>query len=215
MITMKKLKLTDTISLCLLLLLLLAALLIWPAGLIQVKQEYKSLEYGMTQSGPITETAALSGIIQPVTDRLNDISIRFSIPNRKENTGTLHFRLTDGQGNIICTEDVLLCDMKNNKYHSFRIPQKLSAGQPYIYEITVSGAGEDYPSAWFGSPKTACAGQLSVYYDGQEYPNNALIMQFTYHGCASLKQALPYLITLLVLAMLVLASRKGDPKNDR
>ncbi|NLL79582.1 MAG: hypothetical protein GX234_07310 [Clostridiales bacterium] len=212
---MKKNRMTDSIYLCLLLLFLLAALLIWPVGLIQVKQEYKSLEYGMAQSGPITETTALSGIIQPVADKLDRIAVRFSIPNRKENTGILHFRLTDGQGNVIYMEDIPLCEMKNNKYHSFRILQKLSAGQPYIYEITVSGAGEDSPSVWLGSPKTACTGQVSVYCGGQEYPNNALIMQFTYHGAASFRQALPYLITLLLLSMLVLASWKGEHQNDR
>lgn len=206
---MTKKNLTDSVYCILLILLLLAALLIWPAGLLTVRQEYKSLEFGMTQSGSITETAALSGIFQPVTDRLDSIGIRFTIPNRRENPGTLTFQLSDADGAVICTETVSLNKMQNNKYYYFDIPQKLSAGQAYIYQITTTGAGEDAPFFWLGSPKTACAGQASVYYSGQELPGNALIMRSVYHGSASFKQSLPYEITLLALAILLLKSWKG------
>lgn len=209
----KKTKITDSVYLGLFILLLLAALLVWPAGILKVKQEYNALEYGMAQSGPITESASLSGIFQPLTDRLDSIGIRLSIPNRQDNPGILSFTLKDAQGTVIHTEETPLCGMKNNDYYAFEIPQKLHAGQPYIFELTSQGAGENPPSFWLGSPKTAAPGSAAVYYSGKQLPNNALIMQFTYYGSASLKQSLPYVITLLALAILLLKSWKGAQKN--
>lgn len=209
----KNWNMTDSVYLFLLLLLLLAALLIWPAGVLKVRQEYTSLEYGMAQSGPITETAPLAGIFQPLTSRLDSIGIRLSIPNRRDNPGMLSFTLKDAQGNDVYTETAALCDMKNNDYYDFHISEKLQTGQPYIFEITCQGAEENPPLFWLGSNKTAAAGSASVYYNGQQLPQNALMMRFGYHGTASFKQSLPYEITLLALAVLLLKSWKGAKNN--
>ena len=209
-----KSKVTDSIFAVLLLCILTAALFIWPVGLLKVTQEYKSLERGMAPSGPITESASLSGIFQPVTSKLNQIGIRFSIPNRDENTGILMFQLTDAQGSILYTEEVPLCEMQNNKYYAFKINQKLDTTKPYIYQITCRGYGDNPPTAWLGSPKTACAGQLSVYYSGGQLTGNALMMQCTYAGAASFRQSLPYEITLLALAILLFHAWKGEKTDD-
>lgn len=209
----KQSKITASIYFGLLILLLLAALFIWPMGILKVKQEYYSLEHGMAQSGPITETAALSGIFQPPANKLDSIGIRLSIPNRRDNPGILTFTLKDAQGSVIHTETAALCEIKNNSYYEFKISQKLQSGQAYIFELTCQGAGENPPLFWLGSPKTAAPGAAAVYYNGQQLPNNALMMQFTYHGSASFKQSLPYIITLLALAVLLLKSWKGAENN--
>lgn len=210
----KKYTITDWVFTALLGALCLAALLIWPAGALPVKQLFSTLEAGTAQSGEITEAAPLAGIFQPVSPRLHSIGIKFYIPERSDNPGYLVFQLSDGQGNALYSETVYFSDMQNNQYYEFQIKQRLDPGQAYLYQVNAYGYVNHPPKAYLASPQTAAPGQAAAYYAGAELVNTTPVVRFTYYGKAGFRESLPYLICLCGAALLLLSAWKQPYINN-
>lgn len=196
----------------LLLILLLTGLLIWPFGLIPVPQQDASLEYGMTPSGVISEETPLSGIVQFSSGRPKRIGFRLQVPHRRSNPGTLRLTLTDGAGQLLCTQEVALQDVRKD-YYDFAVPSSLAAGTPCIFQLTSAGAGDAAPTAFLGSPQTACPGFSAAYYGGAPLNGQTPVMRLESLSRASFTRSLPYWLSILAASIVLLCIRKGGTSH--
>lgn len=203
----------DYVRLALLALMAAVMALIWPAGLVKIDYQSGSLEKGMAVSGPITGEARLMEAFTPTRDGLETIGIRVSIPNVDEREGVLRFQLLT-QERVLFSQDVPIAEIKNNQYLEFSPGLELDRDATYFYELSAFDYGENAPSVYLGSKDTAAGEHMKLFYSGEEFDNNAPIVQYGYRDRVGRVSALPYLILTAAVFGLIFAALPEEVPAD-
>lgn len=201
------------IRLGLLILMLLLLALVWPLGFIKTEYRSESLEKGMAVSGSITQEQKLLEAFTPLREGLETIGIRVSIPNVEEKTGILKFELLT-EDRVIYTEDVEIAGIKNNSYLEFSPGMELAKDETYYYQLSAYDYGENPPSVYLGSKDTTSGEHMKLFYSGEEFDNNAPILQYSYRDKVGRVPALPYMIVIAGLFGLIFAALPEEVTDD-
>lgn len=196
-----------------LLILIIAGILClcaWPLGILgHGTYESFSTEKGVTLSAPLSEGVVFEGSFAPQYANLDSIGIRFNTrTDVNVADGVLHFELVDSSGDSVYSSTVNCVDIKNNDYEVFELTQPLSVGEVYSYVLSTSGCTDGAPRLYLGSTGVGPLEQQSLSMNGNPVGKWA-ILQLTYTARLTLRKALVYDISILLIAMAVLFMLRG------
>ena len=182
----------------------------WPLGILgHGTYESFSAEKGMTLSVPLSEGVVFEGSFAPQYANLDSIGIRFNTRTDVNVVdGVLHFELLDSSGDSVYSSTVDCVDIKNNDYEVFELPQPLSVGEVYSYVLSTSGCTDGAPRLYLGSTGVGPLEQQSLSLNGNPVGKWA-ILQLTYTARLTLRKALVYDISILLIAMAALFMLRG------
>lgn len=189
---------------------LILCLCAWPLGILgQGTYESFSAERGMTLSVPLSEGVVFEGSFSPQHAKLRSIGVRFNTrTDVNVIDGMLHFELIDSSGDSVYSSTVNCVDIKNNDYEVFDLEQPLTVGEVYSYILSTSGCSDGAPRLYLGSTGVGPLEQQSLSMNGNPV-GKWTILQLTYTDKLTLRKALVYDITILLLAMVALFMLRG------
>lgn len=183
----------------------LLMLCVWPLGLIgHATYESNSAERGMTLSAPISTGVVMEGAFTPTRSHINSISLRFNTRTDVNVVdGVLHFSLMDSDGVEIYSSEVDCTAIKNNDFEDFLLDMELAVGESYLYRVTTEGCSDGAPRIYLGSTGVGPIEQIGFGINGASVDKRPVI-KLAYEDSLTLRKALVYDVTILLIAMFVL-----------